>query len=222
MGTKHNVFITGGTGYMGRSLIIQLLNRGHQVRALVRRGSEAKLPGGCNPVVGDALKAESYASQVAPADTFVQLVGTPSPSPRKAQQFRDVDLASGLAGIDAAKQAHVEHFIYVSVAHPASIMQAYIEVRTECEEALRRSGLRATILRPWYVLGPGHRWPYLLLPVYAVASLLPGSRETARRLGLVTLRQMTTALVNAVENPVQDVRVLEVPAIRNCRMSMAD
>ena len=219
---KRDVFITGGTGYMGRSLIPELLRRGHRVRALVRPGSETKLPAGCAAVVGDALKAESYAAQVPPSDTFVQLVGTPNPNPRKAQQFREVDLTSGLAGIAAAKEAGVGHFVYVSVAHPAPIMQAYIQARAECEEALRRSGMGATILRPWYVLGPGHRWPYVLLPMYAVASLLPGSRETARRLGLVTLRQMTAALTGAVENPARDVRVLEVPAIRDCRLPIAD
>jgi hypothetical protein len=27
-----------------------------------------------------------------------------------------------------------------------------------------QSGLNTTILRPWYVLGPGHYWPYLLKP----------------------------------------------------------
>ncbi|HMD96006.1 MAG TPA: NAD(P)H-binding protein [Terriglobia bacterium] len=222
MGMKRNVFITGGTGYMGRGLIAELLKRGHQVRALVRPGSEKKLPAGCIAVVGDALKAESYAAQVPPADTFVQLVGIPSPNPSKAQLFREVDLASGLAGIAAAKQAGVKHFVYVSVAQPAPIMQAYIQARAECEEALRRSGMGATILRPWYVLGPGHRWPCLLLPMYAVASLLPGSRDTARRLGLVTLRQMIAALAGAVESPVRDVRVLEVPAIRDGRLPIVD
>jgi len=222
METKRNVFITGGTGYMGSRLIAALLRRGHRVQALVRPGSEAKVPGGCAAVVGDALKAESYTAQVPPADTFVQLVGTPNPNPRKAQQFREVDLASGLAGIAAAKKAGVAHFVYVSVAHPAPIMQGYIQARAECEEAIRRSGMGATILRPWYVLGPGHRWPYILLPMYAVASLLPRSRETAQRLGLVTLRQMIAALVDAVEHPVQGVRLVEVPAIRDCQLTISD
>ena len=51
----HRVFVTGGSGYMGQRLIARLLDRGHEVRALVRAGSEKKLPAGCVPVVGDAL-----------------------------------------------------------------------------------------------------------------------------------------------------------------------
>jgi len=209
-----NVFITGGSGYMGRSLIPHLTERGHQVRALVRPGSEGKLPPGCPLVFGDALDAASYAAQVPPSDTFVQLVGYPKPNPRKAREFREVDLRSGLAGVAAARQAAIQHFVYVSVAHPAPVMQVYIQPRMEVEAAISSSGLNATILRPWYVLGPDHRWPYALLPAYWLMSLFPGKRETARRLGLVTLKQMTGALVKAIENPGQGVRIVEVPEIR--------
>src|SRR6266513_1161546 len=68
----------------------------------------------------------------------------------------------------------------VSVAHPAPTMKAYIEVRTRCEELIRTSGLHATILRPWYVLGPGHYWSYLLKPFYWMARQIPASRAGAK------------------------------------------
>lgn len=95
-------------------------------------------------------------------------------------------------------------------------MRAYLSARAEAERALSESGLTATVLRPWYVLGPGHRWPILLAPLYACAELLPGSRAGARRLGLVTLAQMTLALVHAIENPPDSGqrRRVEVPDIR--------
>jgi uncharacterized protein YbjT (DUF2867 family) len=101
------------------------------------------------------------------------------PNPSKAAQFRSVDLASTTGAVQVALQAEVKHFVYVSVAHPAPMMKAYIEVRTECEDKIRESGMNATILRPWYVLGPGHRWPYALLPMYWLMELLPATREGA-------------------------------------------
>ncbi len=215
--TPRSVFLTGGTGYLGRRLGARLAARGHRVRALVRPGSEARLPPGAEPVPGDALHGLSYAGQVAPADTFVHLVGVPSPSPAKAEEFLRVDLASVAAAVPAAATAGIRHFVYVSVAHPAPIMRAYVAARVRAEALIRDSGMPATILRPWYVLGPGHRWPVVLLPVYAMARLLPGTREGAVRLGLVTLEQMLVALVHAVESPADAWRVLDVPRIRGAR-----
>jgi uncharacterized protein YbjT (DUF2867 family) len=93
-------------------------------------------------------------------------------------------------------------------------MKSYIAVRQECEAALLESRMNVTIVRPWYVLGPGHRWPYALLPMYWICERIPSTRETAKRLGLVTLLQITRTLVSAIENPATDVRIIEVPQIR--------
>jgi uncharacterized protein YbjT (DUF2867 family) len=78
----------------------------------------------------------------------VQLVGVSHPNPSEAVQFRSVDLVSGKGAIQAAKQAGIAHFIYLSVAQPAPMMKPYIAVRAECEDILRQSGMNATILRP--------------------------------------------------------------------------
>ena len=211
----HHVFVAGGTGYIGGRLLPALLERGHRVRALARRGSESKVPAGCEVSVGDPFDRRTFAEAIAPCDTFVQLLGVPHPSPRKAQQFLDIDLRSARESIAAAREQHIAHFVYVSVAQPAPAMRAYQQARHQAEEALAAAGLMRTIVRPWYVLGPGHRWPYLLLPVYAVLEALPSTRDSARRLGLVTLPQMIAALVDAVEHPPAVERIVEVPEIRS-------
>jgi uncharacterized protein YbjT (DUF2867 family) len=209
------VFVTGGTGYMGSRLMPLLVQRGHDVKALSRAGSVNKVPRGAVAVAGDPLAMDSYAEQVRGSDTFVHLVGVPHPSPAKAAQFRSIDLVSAQVAMKVAKAASVSHFIYLSVAHPAPMMRAYIAVRSECEALIRECGFaHTTFLRPWYVLGPGHRWPYALLPFYWVCERLPATREGAKRLGLVTLRQMLAALVWAVGNPAPGVQIIDVPKIR--------
>jgi len=210
----HDVFVTGGTGYMGRRLLPALTARGHRVRALARRGSESKVPAGCDVVIGDPFDRTTFADSLASCDTVVQLLGVPHPSPRKAQQFLDIDLRSALESIAAARANGTAHFVYVSVAQPAPVMQAYQDARRQAEEALATAGLTRTIIRPWYVLGPGHRWPYALVPIYALLERWPSTRVSARRLGLVTLPQMVAALVDAVEHPPARERVIEVPQIR--------
>lgn len=209
-----NVFVSGGTGYIGRPLIKLLLKDGHTVRALARAESLSRLPVGCEPISGNALDSSSWKDRVKPSDTFVHLVGVAHPGPGKKQQFLDIDLRSIEASVEAARFAGVRHFVYVSVAHPAPVMRDYIEVRMRGEELIRAAGFNATILRPWYVLGPGHRWPYALIPVYRLLEAIPATRAGAQRLGLVTHHQMVEALRWSVANPASGVRALGVPEIR--------
>jgi uncharacterized protein YbjT (DUF2867 family) len=209
------VFVTGGTGYLGRPLITALLERGFAVYALARPQSVQRVPPGASHVIGDALDDTTFAAAIPARATFVHLVGTPHPNPSKAAEFRRVDLASITAAVAAAGRAGVRHFVYVSVAHPAPVMHAYIAVREEGEALVRASGIRATILRPWYILGPGHWWPCVLVPVYAVLRRVPATRQGAERLGLLTRQTMIAALVRSIETPPTDaVRTMEVPEIR--------
>ncbi len=207
-----NIFVTGGTGYIGRHLIPELIGRGHAVRALVRPTSIGKLPEGAEPVIGDALNAVSFVRGIAPSDTFVQLVGVAHPSPAKAKEFQDIDLASIRESVRAATGSSIRHFVYLSVAMPAPAMKAYVAVREEGERLVRDTGIPATFIRPWYVLGPGHRWPYAILPAYWIWSLF--DRDTSARLYPVKLAQVVRAMVDAIENPPDGVRVVEAPEMR--------
>jgi uncharacterized protein YbjT (DUF2867 family) len=211
-----DVFVTGGTGYVGQALFPALLRRSHRVGALVRQGALARVPPGAVAVIGDALDGATFANAISRGATLVHLVGTPHPNPSKAAEFERVDLGSIRASVEAASRAGVAHLVYVSVAQPAPVMRAYVTARAAGETAIRDAGLAATFVRPWYVVGPGHWWPLALVPFYQVAEWLPGTRATARRLGLVTLAQMVRALVEAVEHPppAREVRIVDVTAIR--------
>ena len=214
--TPRDVTITGGTGYVGRPLGEALVARGHRVRVLARAASLSRVVDGATAVQGDALDAGSVERSLVAGATLVHLVGTPHPSPSKAAEFEAVDVASILASVRAASRARLPHVVYVSVAHPAPVMRAYVDARSRGEAAIVAAGLTATILRPWYVLGPGHRWPLIVLPLVALAERVPATRDSARRLGFVTLAQMVAALVHAVEHPPErgERRIVAVPAIR--------
>ena len=59
-----DVFVTGGTGYVGQALIPALLQRGHRVIALVRPESLSRVPAGAVAVAGDALDASTFADAI--------------------------------------------------------------------------------------------------------------------------------------------------------------
>jgi uncharacterized protein YbjT (DUF2867 family) len=112
----------------------------------------------------------------------------------------------------------VDHFIYVSVAQPAPVMKAYQLSRAIAEGHLAQSGLTYSVIRPWYVLGPGHRWPIVLKPFYWIAERRASTRSTALRLGLVTIDQMVATLALVVAAPPKTSRILTVPDIRRASL----
>ncbi len=209
------VFITGGTGYIGRRLTRLLLEKGYKVFVLTRRGSEHKVPAGAASVIADAFDPASFHSSIPPGCIFIQLLGVAHPSPKKAKEFREIDLRSVKASADAAAMAGVSHFIYVSVAmSPSKLMAAYQSVRAEGEAYCKNKGLNCTFIRPWYVLGPGHYWPVILLPFYGIAELVPSWRAQARNKALVTIGQILNVFISAVEADPQPVRLVEIKNIR--------
>jgi hypothetical protein len=70
------------------------------------------------------------------------------------------------------------------------------------------------------VLGPGRQWPKLIVPLYKIAEIIPATRATAERLGLVTIEEMTKAIVSALENPPSSgqQRIVNVAGIRRARL----
>ncbi len=213
-----DIFITGGTGYIGTRMIKALQKEGvYRIKAVARKGSEQNIPAGCEVILGSALSAESYQQHILPGSTFVHLVGVSHPSPSKKEQFNKIDLVSIQEAARAAISAGVSHFVYVSVSqYPSNIMKEYQMVRAEGERILEHSGMQCSFIRPWYVLGPGHWWPILLLPFYTLFSLIPAYREKLQQQGLVTIQQMIATLVFAIKNkPTGETEIYNVPDIKN-------
>jgi uncharacterized protein YbjT (DUF2867 family) len=215
--TNDAVFITGGTGYMGKRLIKILLDEGFKVTALVRQQSIKKLPAGCLPVIANPFDAASYADSIHAEGIFIHLLGVSHPGPKKKSLFYSVDLASLKASVEAAKQAGVKHFVYSSVAqYPTKIMADYQEARKQGEQVITESGLTATFVRPWYVVGPGHYWPMLFSPVFKLLQVIPATSVQARSLAIVTLKQILLTLKRVVLNPPEArINIFEIRDIKN-------
>src|SRR5262249_5961242 len=130
--------------------------------------------------------------------------------------FEQIDLVSIQEAIKAAKEAGVSHFIYLSVSQfPSGIMKDYQLVRAKGEELLLKNHIRSSFVRPWYVLGPGHWWPLLLTPFYAIAKLSPSLKEKAEKQGLVKIQHMINTLVYSIQHPPAVHDVYEIRDIRS-------
>ncbi len=191
-----------------------LLAKGHEVYALARKGSEIKLPEGCNVIIGDALKAETFHDKIFPCDTFIQLTGVAHPGPGKDNLFREIDLASVTASVKNAKEAGIKNFIYISVTNPSPFLKAYVDVRIEGERLIKESGMNGYIVRPWYVIGPGHYWPLILTPMYIIAGMVPSLKDKAIDFGLVKLDRVVKSLLYAVESPMPGIRIITMRQLK--------
>lgn len=69
-------FIMGGTGFVGKHLIVWLVKQGHTVVALARgQKSLERLPAGCRGILGDPLRPGDWQVQAGQADVMVNLLG---------------------------------------------------------------------------------------------------------------------------------------------------
>src|ERR1017187_8547022 len=85
------VLVTGASGYLGVPLCGMLAERGHIVRALVRKGAERGFPDAVDVRIGDALNEASVFAALIGCDTLVHLLGTRHRSRAKASSFVDID-----------------------------------------------------------------------------------------------------------------------------------
>lgn len=213
---QQNIFITGGTGYIGSRLIKILLKENtYHIKALVRKSSENKIPAGCEIIFGNALDAETYKDKIDSNCIFIHLIGVPHPSPAKKEAFKQIDLVSIQQAVKAAAFAQVQHFIYLSVSqYPTSIMKDFQNVRAEGESLLQLSGMKCSFVRPWYVLGPGHWWPILLKPFFWLSKITGFKKEAAENLDTISIQQMIDTLVYATKTLPATINIYNVKDIK--------
>jgi NADH dehydrogenase len=143
------ILVVGATGSVGGKIARRLLDAGKRVRILVRPGSDyqALVDAGAEPVMADLKDRHSLGAAVAGVDTVV----TTANSAKRGgdDNPRTVDLEGNANLIDAAKEAGVGHFIFVSAlgAEPNSPIE-FLAAKGKTEEHLRHSGMSYTILAP--------------------------------------------------------------------------
>ena len=74
--------------------------------------------------------------------------------------------------------------------------------------------MNASFIRPWYVIGPGHYWPYPFIPFYKLFEIIPKTKEAALRLGLVKIGQMINCITFVVKNPTEKIKIYDVKDIK--------
>jgi uncharacterized protein YbjT (DUF2867 family) len=205
------VFVTGGAGFVGASVLRELQSRGHAVHALVNRRD---LPAGqgITPIRGDLFDPAALDRGLAGCDAVIHLVGIIAERPRHGITFDHIHVEGTQAVIEAARRAGVRRLVHMSaLGTRPNAPSHYHRTKHHAETLVTQSGLDWTILRPSMIHGPrgdllrmAARWarrqaaPYLFMPYFGPGVL---GRGRPAKLQPVHVDDVARAFADTLDNP---------------------
>jgi uncharacterized protein YbjT (DUF2867 family) len=158
----NEVFVTGGTGLLGRYLCRALIGHGFLPRLLVRTGSEGRIPpdvrGRCRVTPGDLTVCESVEMGAQGTSAILHLAGVWKEQPRRGITFEESHVHATANVLLAASVWGIRRLIFIGAAgaRPGDPVP-YLDARGRAEELVRGADLSWTVFRPapWYDLRDG-------------------------------------------------------------------
>jgi len=136
------ILVTGATGRVGGHVVQQLVQRGADVRVLVRDPAKADFPAGVEVVQGDLLDIDAVRAAFSGVRTLFLLNAV------AADEF-----TQALIALNIARESGVERVVYLSVIHADRFVNVpHFAVKSGAERMIQQMGFSATILRPAYFI----------------------------------------------------------------------
>ena len=181
--------LTGGTGFVGSTLIAHARAHGHALRALTRRQQPSQP--GIEWVAGALDQPDALAALVQGAGAVIHVAGVVNARDRAG--FAAGNIEGTRAMLAAAEQAGVRRFVHVSsLAARRPELSHYGWSKAEAETLVEAAPLDWAVVRPPAIYGPGD---LEMLDVYRLArrgiALLPSSG----RLSLIAASDLAALLI---------------------------
>jgi uncharacterized protein YbjT (DUF2867 family) len=140
------ILITGATGNVGRQVVQQLVNRGANVRVLVRDPAKSNFPASVNVAQGDLLDVDALRLAFKGVSTLF-LLNAVVPD----------EFTQALVALKLAREAGIDRLVYLSVIHSDRYLNVpHFAGKFGVERMLDQMGFGATILRPAYFMDNDH------------------------------------------------------------------
>jgi uncharacterized protein YbjT (DUF2867 family) len=142
-----SLLIIGGTGTLGRQIVLQALTKGYQVRCLVRNFRKASFlkEWGVELVYGDLSRPETIPPCL---KGITAIIDASTSRPEELESLKKVDWEGKLYLIKAAKVAKIQKFIFFSAQNVEQFQNIpLMKLKYGIETKLKESGIPYTIFR---------------------------------------------------------------------------
>ena len=195
------VFVTGGTGFVGRAVIHALRAEGCAVRCLVRRGSERDLRGlgAIERLEGDVMSRQSLDHAMDGCDAVIHLVGIIREHPAIGVTFERVHTQGTINVLEAAAAVGARRYVHMSALGTRSGARSrYHQTKWAAEEAVRASPVPWTIFRPSIIYGRGDGFVSVLARMLQRLPVVPIIGAGRQRLQPVPVAHVAQGFVRAL------------------------
>lgn len=142
-----SLLILGGTGTLGRQIVLQALTKGYKVRCLVRNFRKASFlkEWGVELVYGDLTRPETIPPCLR---GITAIIDASTSRPNELDSLKKVDWNGKLYLIEAAKVANVQRFIFFSAQNVEQFKNIpLMKLKYEIEQKLQESKIPYSIFR---------------------------------------------------------------------------
>jgi NADH dehydrogenase len=196
------VFITGGSGFVGRAIIQQLLTSGHSVRALIRQPDALFHFSNVETIVGDTTQPETLENQLFDCHAVIHLVGIIREFSGRGITFKQLHIESTANILRAAEKQGVERYLQMSAngSRDDSITN-YHRTKWKAEELVQKSGLDWTIFRPSLIFGQHDQFVNMLAQLIRKLPLVPVMGDGQYQLQPVSVFDIAKSFAAALNKP---------------------
>lgn len=192
------VFLTGGTGYVGRAVLSTLIASGHEVVAVVRK-PQSYTHASITWVQGDVLDPQSILDGMEGCDAVIHLVGIIREHPSTGVTFDKIHVEATRNIVASCKVKGISRYLHMSAlgARKGSL-SAYQHSKALAEETVMSSDLDWTIFRPSVIFGPGDEFVNTLAQAIRYTPIFPVFGNGQYKLQPIALQNVADSFVQAL------------------------